>query len=348
MKVGTHSHCRSHKNVDGTTGNPYRVCCVRDDLVPTVSELANWISGRVTCGALPPLGGLEALVPAMTSIEGALPGVAVVLSAQTPAETLVEGRIAAAKGVAGIICEHPLAVHDGAWMIQVPNLRHASARVISTYLQQSRARTILVKTSSDQEASLARLVAQRIRGLLRACGVEVSQILRWSYTTKPNPKKSPQSNPWCVLTSDAFPCPLETWDGLADVVVELPSAEFADVSRTAINGREALKQTVVNPRVGGCQVTPSTSVFRMGNFDILEYGVADAHVVCERSQSGGLLRFGPEQWEYISQTETEFDVLSWGSAVAATLAAVPCGRRIARSAQMQWDFEKNGLAIRAA
>jgi hypothetical protein len=335
--------------MEGKLTKPFRLCCVREDLVPTVSDLANWVSGRVTCGLLPPLGGLEALVPAICSIEGALPGTAVVLSARTAAETLVEARIAAAKGVTGIICQHPLAIHDGAWMIQVPDLKYASARILSTYLQQCRARTILVKCAHTEDASLARLVAQRIRGLLRACGVEVSQVLRWSYTTKPATKKGIQSNPWCVLTTDAFPCSLETWDGLADVVVELPSTDpVKDAKYTLDNEHASSGDMRIRPRTGGCQIVPTQSEHPLGNFDLLEYGAVDAHVICESLPSGGLLRFGAEKWEYSAQSESELDVLSWGCAMAATLTAVPCGRRLARSAQLQWDFETQNLALRAA
>lgn len=347
MKRGLHTNCRHPISSGNKSKDTLPQCCVRGDLIPTISEIANWTSGRVACGTLPPLGGLHALVPSICSVETAAPGSAMISSATSLSQAHAETRIAEIKGCAGIIGMFNLAVQDGSWRIQIPDINKAATCIVSTYLTQSRARTILVKSRAGTSSSEARLVAQRIRGILRGCGAEVSHVIRWSYMARPNGKKNPQSTPWCILTTDSFPCLPAAWHEQCDVVVELPT-QMTATDPIRLGGDSLADMAGILPRIGGALVAPNGAYGLSSPFDCIAYGTENGHVRCAETPSRGSVHFGGEAWSFDLIPEHDSDALLWGCALAAAIVVVPCTRRIARSAQMQWEQETNGLLLRAA
>ncbi len=338
-------HSCGSRHASSGTARPFRMCCVRHDLVPTVQDLATWIAGRTACGTIPPLGGTDSPVATLSGIDSAGPGTAVVIASQSAEQAFTDSHLALARGACGIITQHPMAAVDGRWVIRVPAIQEAANRLVSAYLHQSRARTILVDGPLHQAGMSMRLVAQRIRGMLRACGHDVSQIIRWGYTSKPAGRKNQQGAPWCVVTSDSFPCAREVWDGCVEVAVRVPG----ETNMNSEFSGPANDEFGCKPSSGGCLVSPVGSPTSTdGRFDLLQYGEATAHVACEPTNEGGHVRFSGQTWKYANDMSQSSNVWLWGSAVAAVLAVVPCSRRVVRAAQLQWEMENTAAQVKAA
>ena len=240
-----------------------------------------------------------------------------------------------------VVSRHRLVPWEGRCAIQADDQARAADRLTLAYLEHSAARVLLrVRRDRVPEQPDSERFLERLRGILRACAVDIAVSPRWGGEFDRG-ASSGRRRGWLLLDHEMLPCSQLALQGIADIVVADEPSSTEDKYGTE-------RPPLPHPKAGGCRVLPSTEESRRisdadSRADVLRYGIGpSSHVDHVQTGRDTIFRFGGVEWRVQEPKLTPEECRTWSLLISAGLLIVPEARRLRQVLVAQWDRERNG------